>query len=584
MSMSRLTRRALLVHVGGTTLGATLLAACSSPASPAPTSAPTAAPKPTTGAAGQVAPATTPAPAVVSKSGRLVLPMYIPPNSPPPDVEGGKITPPGYTKYPAKLVRSVPDPPAKGGEINIITQTLGTVPPSMDENPVWQEMNKRVGATLKISITPFADYGAKLPTILAGNDMPDLLFLPRGQPVPGLAQFLDAKMQDLTPFLSGDAIKDYPNLAAHPTGVWRTTVYNNKIYGVGDPLAPFFWVHWHHQELLEAAGLQPPKNAADYKKLMQTLMSPNEGRFGIVAEAGYQYGYGVNNQLFTSIFGGPNQWSLANGKLTRLFETDQYKAALEYARDLWAAGLYEPGAPGYNTISARQAMIARKGVFRWDGNTADIFNSQGVGAGNTGLTLQPPPKIRLVPPFPAVDGGKPTYPLYHGSFGMVVMKKAPDDRIKELLRVLNLLASPFGTEEREVIAYGLEGRDFTRNAINAPVLSDQGRAEYMGQVFNGVVNPPPVYFDPLGTDYVSHVIGVFKQYEAVGVEDPTIGFYSDSDSRQGVIANQRFGDGITDIVAGRRPLTDLTGLLQEWRSNGGDQVRKEYEDAMAAAG
>jgi hypothetical protein len=37
-------------------------------------------------------------------------------------------------------------------------------------------------------------------------------------------------------------------------------------------------------------------------------------------------------------------------------------------------------------------------------------------------------------------------------------------------------------------------------------------------------------------------------------------------------------------VAGRRPLTDLTSLLQEWRSNGGDEVRKEYEEAMAAAG
>src|SRR5258708_24686050 len=109
MSMSRLTRRALLVQVGGTALGATLLAACGSPASPS--SAPAAAAKPTTAAAGQVAPATTPAPAVVSKSGRLALPMYIPPNSPPPHVEGGKITPPGYTRYPSKPVRSVPDPP-----------------------------------------------------------------------------------------------------------------------------------------------------------------------------------------------------------------------------------------------------------------------------------------------------------------------------------------------------------------------------------------------------------------------------------------------------------------------------------------
>jgi putative aldouronate transport system substrate-binding protein len=564
MARPTLNRRGFIARVGGTalagTLGAQLLAACSSP---------------------QQQPSAPPA-GGATRGNRLTLPLYLPPNSPPPDVPGGQITPPGYTTYPPKLVRSVAEPPARGGEITIVTQTLGTVPPALDANPVWQEINKRVGASLKITITPFADYGAKLPTILASNDIPDLLFLPRGQPVPGFAQFLEARAADLTPFLSGDAIKEYPNLAAHPTGVWRTTVINNKIYGVGDPIPPYFWVHWHHQELLEAANLPLPKSAADYKSIMQTLTKPNEGLFGIIAETGYQYGYGVNNQLFTSIFGGANQWSLAGGKLTRLYETEQYRAALEFARDLWAAGLYEPGAPGYNTLSARQAMLARKGVFRWDGNTADIFNSQGVGAGGT-LNLQPPPKIRLVPPFPAQPDGKPTYPIYHGSFGMVVIRKAPDERVKELLRVLNLLAAPFGTEERELIQYGLEGRDFTRNAINAPVLNEQGRAEVMVTTFQNVVNPAPVYFDPLGGEYVPHVIDVLKQYEAVGVEDPTIGFYADSDARQGVIANQRFGDGITDIIAGRRPLSDLTGLLSEWRTNGGDQVRKEYEAAIAAA-
>jgi putative aldouronate transport system substrate-binding protein len=68
------------------------------------------------------------------------------------------------------------------------------------------------------------------------------------------------------------------------------------------------------------------------------------------------------------------------------------------------------------------------------------------------------------------------------------------------------------------------------------------------------------------------------------VEDPTVGFYSDADTRQGIVANQRFGDGITDIIAGRRPTADLAALIQEWKTNGGDQVRKEYEDAMAAAG
>jgi hypothetical protein len=49
-----------------------------------------------------------------------------------------------------------------------------------------------------------------------------------------------------------------------------------------------------------------------------------------------------------------------------------------------------------------------------------------------------------------------------------------------------------------------------------------------------------------------------------------------------VIANQHFGDGITDIVTCRRSLTDLDSLLTEWPSEGGDQMRHEYAEAMAA--
>jgi putative aldouronate transport system substrate-binding protein len=583
-------------------LGAAVsLAAACGPASSAPgpsapagsgAANPTAAPKPTSaaapaattaagGAAVASGPTAPPSGAVVSKTGRVQLPSYLPPNGAAADVPGGKITPPGYTAYPKQLIRSVPNPPGKGGEISIITQTLATVPRAMDSNPVWQELNKRVGATLTLNITPFADYGTKIPTILASGDMPDMLFLPNGQQVPGYPAFLDATCADLTPFLSGDAIKNYPNLAAHPTSVWNTTVINNKIYGVGDPIPPYFWVHWHHAELLQQANLQLPKTLADYKSIMQTLLNPNGGQFGLVAEVGYQYGYGVINQLFTSIHGAPNQWSLQNGKLTRLFETDQFKAAVGAARDFWAAGLYEPGGPGYNTLSARDAFLARKGVFRWDGNTADVFN--GRGSGGAIVQLQPPSMNRLVPPFGADASTKPTYPLYHGSFGTIVLKKASDDRIRELLGVLNVLASPFGTEERELIQFGLEGRDFTRNQDGAPILNDDGRADWMQWVVADIVNPAPVYFDPLGPDYVQHVVSTLKAYEAVGVTDPTVGFYSETSGRQGLIASQRFGDGITDIVAGRRPMSDLDSLISEWRSNGGDQVRQEYQDAMAAA-
>ena len=148
--------------------------------------------------------------------------------------------------------------------------------------------------------------------------------------------------------------------------------------------------------------------------------------------------------------------------------------------------------------------------------------------------------------------------------------------------MLNLLAAPFGTEERELIAYGIEGRDFKRSESGAPVLNDQGRLDLMQWVVADIVNPAPSYFDPLGPEYVQHVVSTLKEYEAVGVQDPTVGFYSETAGRQGLIADQRFGDGVTDIIAGRRPLSDLDSLVSEWRTNGGETVRKEYLDAMAA--
>jgi len=51
-----------------------------------------------------------------------------------------------------------------------------------------------------------------------------------------------------------------------------------------------------------------------------------------------------------------------------------------------------------------------------------------------------------------------------------------------------------------------------------------------------------------------------------------------------LIANQRLGEGVSDIITGRRPSSDLQQLVNDWRNNRGDRVRKEYEQAPASAG
>ena len=122
----------------------------------------------------------------------------------------------------------------------------------MESNALWQAVNKELGVNLNISVQPQADYGTvKLPTIIAGNDLPDILYIATNAIIPQLPAFLKAKMADLTPYLSGDAIKEYPNLANFPTPAWRQVVFNNAIYGVPVPYPMFLWVHWVHQDLLD---------------------------------------------------------------------------------------------------------------------------------------------------------------------------------------------------------------------------------------------------------------------------------------------------------------------------------------------
>ncbi|MBV9325907.1 MAG: hypothetical protein JO352_19225 [Chloroflexi bacterium] len=38
-----------------------------------------------------------------------------------------------------------------------------------------------------------------------------------------------------------------------------------------------------------------------------------------------------------------------------------------------------------------------------------------------------------------------------------------------------------------------------------------------------------------------------------------------------------------DVLRAARPMSDLDSLVSDWRTNGGDQVRQEYLDALAAA-
>src|SRR3954452_24471827 len=90
---------------------------------------------------------------------------------------------------------------------------------------------------------------------------------------------------DLSPYLGGDLVKEYPNLAALPTSAWRQGMYDGVVYGV--PLVrPYFQYTWFfNRSRFDAVGAAQPTNADDFARILKDLTRPQSNLFGIGANA-----------------------------------------------------------------------------------------------------------------------------------------------------------------------------------------------------------------------------------------------------------------------------------------------------------
>ena len=65
--------------------------------------------------------------------------------------------------------------------------------------------------------------------------------------------------------------------------------------------------------------------------------------------------------------------------------------------------------------------------------------------------------------------------------------------------------------------------------------------------------------------------------------DPTSTLYSQTFASKGNQLNQLVYNGIGDVVLGRSPMSAVDDVIRDWKSQGGDQMRGEFEQAIADA-
>ena len=530
----------------------------------------------TPGAATSVlAPAAAP---TAGPGGKLTLPTYLPielvkPDLPPTDAG----VDPAYFTFPKTLVKSVNGIPSNGGDVSVFTRVILAAPPALDANQAWQAVNKAIGANMKLNMVPTAEYNTKLATTIAGNDIPDMVFLSTLQ-ILGIPQFLQKACADLTPYVAGDAIKDYPNLANIPPIAWKQTVYNNGIYGVPIP-RPYVQGIWYiNQTRFESVGAGQPKDGAEFKKILQDLTNPSAGQWGISGDTSYAFGLtGITSVPQLAMFKVPNNWKVdASGTFVKDLETDEFKAALAYTRDLWASGVFYTDALT-TTSSENKTNLVAGGAFSvypdgWFSYQGEFWDK--------GIKLNPAVKFRTLHPF-SQDGTTPIWHQYQAFNGMTAIKQASPERIKEMLRILNYLAAPFGSEEAFLLEFGVKDVDYTFDSKGNPLQTPQGQSHntvswrYMAQ-------RPQVLFDANDPEFARVAHADEETIMPVIIPDPSLGLISTTNQSKGGLLLKNFTDGLVDFVVGRRPLSEYDSLVSDWRTNGGDQMRAEFQQAYGA--
>jgi putative aldouronate transport system substrate-binding protein len=555
-------RRAFLRMVGVATVGLSFLEACGAPAQVAGNPTP-----PRAGAASSGTPSASTA----------TLPTFVPSQGPKPDLPGNEAgLQDGYSTYPQNLFKSVTQTPGLGGDVTAMTRDAGGPPPALDQNVAWQAVNQQLNANMKLQIVSPADYQARLATVMAGGDTPDLLYFMTGtQATPGLPDYLKASFADLGPYLVGDAVKDYPNLAALPTSAWKLTRYNNSIYGIPLPRPSLDNVWFINQTRFDALGLTQPKNSDDFKRVLMALTRPQMNQFGLgdsSSTLGLALG-GRGDCPMAAMFGVPNNWAVdSSGKFTKDFETEQFKAALGYVRDLYALGVYYPDP--LNGVTVKSSFLAGKyGVMLqgWSPYPLEFWNA--------GKAQTPPMEVRVLAPF-SHDGGTPVFHRYGLNLGITAIKKGSPERVKELLRIMNYLAAPFGSEESLLLDYGVKDADFTFDGQGNPVPTSKGVSDlYVSWKY--FTQHQQVIFNASDSSFARVAYTTQQGMVPYLIADPSVGLYSATDNSKSVVLNQKVVDGLAEMVTGHSPLSGLDQLVKDWRSAGGDQMRAEFQQAYA---
>ncbi|MFI0040703.1 extracellular solute-binding protein [Streptomyces mutabilis] len=504
------------------------------------------------------------------KDAKKLLPAYVASNVVTPDIPSKNGSAIGFTGKLdlADLKTSVPKKLGKGGRVTIMSPFWGS--PPKEDNAYYKAMNDLIGVDVVWQNQDGNTYDQKLGAVLASSEVPDVVVVPGWNMTGKIPSAIIGKFADLGPYLSGDAVKEYPNLAAIPTDAWQRSIFGGKLRGLPMPSSYVTGiVPLYRQDIFDKEGYEVPRSCDEFMALAKDATNAKAKRWACLDMKWTAFNaFGVLSGNEKSL-----GWNEVDGKLVYRIETDEYLEALEWTRKLFAAGVVHPDAklgksnaadPGPK-FAAGEFLIYNQDSSQWWSRTAEQ------------AVQNPEFKIWGMDIW-GHDGGDPTLWAQNpaGIFAFV-NKDAPESVIRDVLAVANTTAAPYGTKEYMATNYGVEGTHYTVKD-GVPTKTEQGNIDVMN-AYVMVASPAPTIAHP---DFPEVAKGQVEWQQRMGAFTKKSTFYGMQivePARWTNLSND-FEQLEDDVIRGRKKISDMQQAVSDWRSKGGDKLRDWYKKLL----
>ncbi|MFE4616744.1 extracellular solute-binding protein [Streptomyces sp. NPDC056747] len=496
------------------------------------------------------------------KAADKLLPTYVASTVAKPDLPSKNGSADGYTGTVAlaALATSVPKKLGTGAPVKIMSPFWGTPPKA--GCAYYAAVDAAAGTRITWQNQDGTTYGQKLGAVLASSSVPDMVVVPSWELVGKVANAVTAKFMDLGPYLAGDMVKKYPNLAAIPSDAWRMGIFGGALRGIPMPAAPAsFIVPYYRKDIFDKKGYSVPTSPEEFLSWAKDATSAKAKVWAC----------GDMSWVAGSIFGNAPDWNIDDdGKLRYTKERPEYLEGLEWTRKLFDAGVVHPddkarsGDAGQR-FTAGQILVFNSDLSAWYVKAAEQAQAN------------PDFEIDAMDIFGA-DGGKPTlWATSPANIWSMIRKGASKETVENALAAADFAAAPYGTKERMLVDYGVEGTHYTVKG-GVPAKTDQGNTEVIN-AWGMVAAPAPYLAHPDLPEVARKQVEWQQRMGAFMKKTSLYGMNIVEPARYATLESQ-FEQLEIDYVRGNKKLSDVQAAISTWKSSGGDELRAWYQELL----